>query len=115
MAGDLRLATPDAGLSTADARARLDRDGPNTLPSRPGVPVWRRVLSQLRDPLIVVLLVAVALTVVTGDWTDAAVIVLVIVVNTTVGVAQEVKADRAITALACLMSPSTAQQPTAAT
>jgi len=105
MAGDLRLVTPDAGLSTADARARLDRDGPNTLPSRPGVPVWRRVLSQLRDPLIVVLLVAVALTVVTGDWTDAAVIVLVIVVNTTVGVAQEVKADRAITALAAMTAP----------
>ena len=105
MAGDLRLVTPDAGLSTADARARLDRDGPNTLPSRPGVPLWRRVLSQLRDPLIVVLLVAVALTVVTGDWTDAAVIVLVILVNTTVGVAQEVKADRAITALAAMTAP----------
>jgi Ca2+-transporting ATPase len=105
MSGDLQLATLGAGLSTADARARLERDGPNTLPVRPGLPVWRRVLSQLRDPLIVVLLVAVALTVVTGDWTDAAVIVLVIVVNTTVGVAQEVKADRAITALAAMTAP----------
>src|SRR4051812_29494458 len=105
MAGDLQLARPDAGLSAADARARLERDGPNALPARRGVPVWRRVLSQLRDPLIAVLLVAVALTIVTGDWTDAAVIVLVIVVNTTVGGAQEVKADRAIIALAAMTAP----------
>jgi P-type Ca2+ transporter type 2C len=105
MAGDLLLATPNVGLSTTEARARLGRDGPNSLPAPRPVPAWRRVLTQLRDPLIVVLLVAVALTVVTGDWTDAAVIVLVITVNTTVGVAQEVKADRAITALATMTAP----------
>src|SRR5690606_42079248 len=52
-----------------------------------------------------VLLGAFALTVLTGDLTDAAVIALVVVVNTTVGVVQEVKADRAITALAQLSAP----------
>jgi Ca2+-transporting ATPase len=40
-----------------------------------------------------------------GDFTDAAVIAMVIVVNTTVGVIQEVKADRAVTALASLSAP----------
>ena len=57
------------------------------------------MLLQLRDPLVLVLLAAAVLTVATGDWADAAVIALVVVVNTTVGVVQEVKADRAITAL----------------
>ena len=99
------LATASRGLSTLEAQARLARDGANALPAAPSTPLWRRVLMQLRDPLVLVLLAAAALTVATGDWTDAAVITLVIVVNTTVGVAQEVKADRAITALASLSAP----------
>ncbi|MDP4510033.1 cation-translocating P-type ATPase [Nonomuraea turcica] len=94
-----------SGLSSAEAEARLERDGPNLLPSKPPVPLWRRVAGQLRDPLIIVLLVAAALTAVTGDWTDMAVILLVIVVNTSVGVTQEVRADRAITALSELTAP----------
>ncbi|MFG1965323.1 cation-translocating P-type ATPase [Nonomuraea sp. NPDC049028] len=94
-----------AGLSAAEAAVRLERDGANLLPQKPPVPLWRRVLTQLRDPLIVVLLVAAALTIVTGDWPDTAVILLVVVVNTSVGVAQEVRADRAITALSQLTAP----------
>ncbi|NUW39468.1 cation-translocating P-type ATPase [Nonomuraea rhodomycinica] len=97
---------PVRGLSSAEAAARLDRDGPNRLPQRPPVPLWRRVAGQLRDPLIIVLLVAAALTMVTRDWTDMAVILLVIVVNTAVGVGQEVRADRAISALSRLTAPA---------
>ncbi|MER6583083.1 cation-transporting P-type ATPase [Nonomuraea sp. NPDC001023] len=98
--------TPSSsGLSSAEAAVRLERDGPNLLPRKPPTPLWRRVVTQLRDPLIIVLLIAAALTVATGDWTDAAVIGLVIVVNTAVGVTQEVRADRAITALAELATP----------
>ncbi len=87
------------GLSSAEAAARLARDGANVLPAGPRVRLWRRLVRQGRDPLVLVLLVAAALTIGTGDWADAAVIVLVIMVNTAVGVGQEVKADRAITAL----------------
>jgi len=93
------------GLSSAEAAARLARDGRNVLPAAAGVPLWRRVAVQLRDPLMVVLLAAAGLTIATGDWTDAAVIALVIVVNTAAGVAQEVKADRAIAALSELAAP----------
>ncbi|MEV6160204.1 cation-transporting P-type ATPase [Nonomuraea sp. NPDC052129] len=94
-----------SGLSSVEAAVRLERDGANLLPQQPPVALWRRVLAQLRDPLIVVLLVAAALTIVTGDWTDTAVIMLVVVVNTSVGVAQEIRADRAITALSQLTAP----------
>ncbi|MFI7225807.1 cation-translocating P-type ATPase [Nonomuraea angiospora] len=94
-----------SGLSSAEAAARLQRDGPNTLTQKPPVPLWRRVAAQLRDPLIIVLLVAAVLTIATGDWTDTVVIMLVVVVNTSVGVAQEVRADRAITALSQLTAP----------
>ncbi|WP_405142059.1 cation-transporting P-type ATPase [Sphaerisporangium sp. NBC_01403] len=95
-----------SGLSSAEAAARLEQDGRNLLPQKSPVPLWRRVAAQLRDPLILVLLVAAALTVATGDWTDMAVIMLVIVVNTSVGVVQEVRADRAITALSELTAPT---------
>ncbi|MEU9891045.1 cation-transporting P-type ATPase [Sphaerisporangium sp. NPDC051011] len=95
-----------SGLSSMEAVARRERDGPNLLPRKPPVPLWRRVAAQLRDPLILVLLVAAVLTVATGDWTDMAVIMLVIVVNTSVGVVQEIRADRAITALSELTAPT---------
>jgi P-type Ca2+ transporter type 2C len=68
-------------------------------------PMWRVVASQLRDPLILVLLAAAVLTLATGDLADASVILLVIVVNTTVGVVQEVKAGKAIAALSDLTAP----------
>ena len=98
------LAEP-GGLSSREAAARLERDGANVLPPPRRVPLWRRVAAQLRDPLVVVLLAAAVLTLATGDWTDASVILLVIVVNTSVGVLQEVKADQAIAALSQLTAP----------
>jgi Ca2+-transporting ATPase len=81
------------------------RDGANVLPAPRPTPLWRRVVQQLRDPLILVLLVAAVLTIGTDDWTDTAVILLVIVVNTGVGVFEEVRADRAIAALESLAAP----------
>ena len=90
-------AAPAGGLSSAEAADRLARYGPNELPRARATPWWRLVADQVRDPLILVLVAAV-LTVATGDLADASVIVLVIVVNTTVGVVQEVKAGQAIAA-----------------
>ncbi|HUY49376.1 MAG TPA: cation-transporting P-type ATPase [Streptosporangiaceae bacterium] len=93
------------GLSSAEAAARLAAGGRNVLPAPRRVGLWRRVAAQVRDPLVLVLLAAAVLTIATGDWTDASVIMLVIGVNTSVGVTQEVKADRAITALSQLTAP----------
>ncbi|WP_327091655.1 HAD-IC family P-type ATPase [Nonomuraea sp. NBC_01738] len=95
------------GLSSARAAERLAAGGPNALPQAPPTPLWRRIATQLRDPLILVLLVAAVLTIATGDWADTLVILLVVVVNTTVGVWQEVRADQAITALSQLTAPET--------
>src|SRR6516162_321601 len=97
--------TPDEGLSSAEAAARLARYGPNELPRARRTPLWRMIASQLRDPLVIVLLVAAVLTLATGDWTDAGVILLVIVVNTAAGLTQEVKAGQAIAALSELTAP----------
>ena len=96
---------PDGGLSAAEAAERLARYGPNELPPARRTSVWQRIAGQVRDPLVLVLLVAAALTVATGDWTDAGVILFVVVVNTTAGVTQEVKAGQAIMALSEMTAP----------
>ena len=93
------------GLTSVDARNRLERYGPNRPPSPPRATWPQRLLQQLRDPLIVVLLVAAALTVLTGDHADAVIIAIVIVANTAVGLAQEVKADNALAALQAMTAP----------
>ncbi|GGP36816.1 cation-translocating P-type ATPase [Streptomyces abikoensis] len=93
------------GLTEAEAVCRLARHGPNVIGSVRRTPVWRRVLAQLRDPLILVLLAAMVLTVATGDLVDASIIGIVVVVNSAVGVAQEVRAEKAVAALRVLSAP----------
>ncbi|MFB9367756.1 cation-translocating P-type ATPase [Kitasatospora albolonga] len=94
------------GLTEDQARRRLAEFGPNSVEAAPRTPWWARVAAQLRDPLITVLLAAVALTVAIGDHADATVIALVIVVNTVVGVVQEIRADHAVSALTALSAPT---------
>ncbi|WP_127361202.1 cation-translocating P-type ATPase [Actinacidiphila soli] len=100
-----RLTRP-RGLTDDDAARRLTEYGPNEVGRQRRIPLRSRVAAQLRDPLIMVLLAAVALTVATGDHPDAVVIALVIVVNTTVGVIQEVRADNAVAALSAMTAPT---------
>jgi len=94
------------GLSTAEADRRRVLAGSNEVLAGARVSVAARVGAQLRDPLNIVLLVACVLTVVTGDLTDAVVIIMVIVLNGSVGVAQEIRADHAVAALAQMSAPS---------
>jgi P-type Ca2+ transporter type 2C len=84
---------PTVGLSATEAARRLAADGPNELQPKPPVPLWRKVLAQFRDPLIYLLLVAVAIALLawaaegaTGVPIDALVIAAVIVVNGVIGV-----------------------------
>jgi Ca2+-transporting ATPase len=96
---------PKDGLTDAEASRALASHGPNTIaePSPPGV--IPRVLAQLRDPMILLLLGAAVLTAVLRDLTDLAVILAVITLNTTVGVVQELRAERSLAALRRLAAP----------
>lgn len=93
------------GLTQDEAARRLAGVGRNEVAFRKTRPPYSRVLAQLRDPLMMVLIAAVALTLAIGDHADSVVIGLVIVVNTTVGVAQEIRADNAVAALSALSAP----------
>src|SRR5450759_773439 len=92
-------------LTSAQASHRLQQLGPTTLPQPRLLPLWRRILRAVRDPLVLVLLAAIVLTSLTGDVADTIVIAVVIVVNTTLAVRQEISADQAVSALARLVAP----------
>ncbi|MEU8075284.1 cation-translocating P-type ATPase [Catellatospora citrea] len=94
------------GLTSAEVAARLAADGPNlvTRPQPKRLPA--RIAAQLADPLVSLLLAAGVVTVLLGDWTDTAIILLVVSLNTAIGVTQQVRADQAIAALDSLRAPS---------
>lgn len=100
----MTLTTP-GGLTSVDAAQRRARHGPNTIVAgtRSGVPA--KAGRQLRDPMIMLLLGAAVLTMAQGDMADTAVIVTVVLLNSAVGVVQEVKAERAVTALQSMAAP----------
>ncbi len=100
-------ANMDNGLSAAEAARRLAQNGPNELRGAPPVAVWRRVLAQFQDPLIYLLLAAVAIALVAwlvegreGWPVDAVVIATVVLLNGLIGWVQEAKAQNAVAALA---------------
>lgn len=93
------VASASGGLSSSEASKRLDRDGPNVLSERRGASWVRKLAEQFLQPLVVVLLGAAALSVILGDFVDAAVIVAVVVVNGLIGFFQEHRAEQSIAAL----------------
>jgi Ca2+-transporting ATPase len=95
-----------SGLSTAEAAARIAQDGPNAVAKPRPRRLIARIGAQLTDPLVLLLLAAAIVTVALGDWPDVAIILLVIALNTVIGVVQEVRADRAIAALDDLAAPT---------
>lgn len=104
---------PAVGLSSAEAAGRLERDGPNELRAVPPVPTWRKVLAQFQDPLIYLLLVAVAVSL--GAWLaegavggpiDAIVIAAIVMFNAVLGFVQEARADTAVAALSTMTAAS---------
>jgi len=101
-----RLDSSRSGLSRVEAAERLERFGENRLVAEPPVSDLVLLVRQFRSPLILILLVATAVTVLLQEYADAAVIVAVLVLNTVIGFTQERRADRSVHALMSLASPT---------
>ncbi len=87
------------GLTSAQAEELLRKHGPNALEEKPKTPLWRRVLMQISDPMVLVLLAAALISGLLGEGIDSAIILAVVVANTAIGLVQEQKAQQAIDAL----------------
>src|SRR6266540_3015372 len=101
------------GLSRSEARARLARDGPNALEAEPPIPAWRRFLAQFQDTLVILLLIATAISI--GLWVyerdtalpyEGLVILTIVLLNGVLGYVQEERSERAVAALRALAAAS---------
>ncbi len=97
--------TTTDGLDQAEASRRLETQGYNRLPSNSGRSGWKRLLDQLNNVLIYVLLLSAVIAAVMNHWVDAAVILAVVVVNAWIGFIQEGKAEKALEAIQNLLDP----------
>ncbi|MBW8270761.1 magnesium-translocating P-type ATPase [Caldovatus aquaticus] len=94
-----RLGTSPAGLSAEEAARRLARHGRNAVAESPRRHLALKVLRRLAEPLVAILLIAAALTGLTGDWPGFAIIVAVVAGSVALDVAQEHRAEAAAAAL----------------
>ena len=101
------LKTSKDGLTSEEAGKRLEQNGKNKLAEAKKDSLLKRFFDQMKDPMIIILLVAAAVSAVTdiiekGHMvvpTDSLIILFVVIVNAVLGVVQESKAEKAIEAL----------------
>ena len=103
------------GLHDDEARSRLARDGPNELTAETPTPGWRRFLAQFQDALVILLLIATAIS--TALWAiereaplpyEAIAIFAVVLLNATMGYVQESRAEAAVAALRAMSAAEAA-------
>lgn len=97
--------TSQNGLSKEQAAQLLAKNGPNILKEKEPPTTIQRFFSQLRDPMIYILMAAVAISLFLKEYSDAAIILCVILLNAVIGVVQEGKAQKALDALKKMSSP----------
>ncbi|MGI9544372.1 MAG: cation-translocating P-type ATPase [Cyclobacteriaceae bacterium] len=100
-----RTDSTETGLSATEAEARLVVSGLNELQVKKKKPVWKLLLGQFSDFMIIVLMVAAVISGVIGDFTDAIVILVILILNAIIGFVQEYRAEKAMEALQKLAAP----------
>lgn len=93
------------GLSSTEALRRLEKYGKNKLETKKKKTLFKQFLSQLKDVMIYILIIAAIISAFLGEISDALIILLVIIINAVIGVVQESKAEKALDALKELSTP----------
>ncbi|OIO55741.1 ATPase [Candidatus Peregrinibacteria bacterium CG1_02_54_53] len=100
------LHTPaQSGLNETEAQRRLKEYGPNALKKVDGISPWRILFEQVKNVLIVILIIAIALSAALGHEIEAVTIGIIVVFAVVLGFVQEFKAERAIEALRKMAAP----------
>jgi Ca2+-transporting ATPase len=101
-----QLATPpESGLTSEEAFRRLSSYGPNQLTEAPGVSFWQMLIDQFNNFVVILLIVAAVISALLGDIEEAAAILAIVILNATLGVIQERRAEQALAALKKLSAP----------
>jgi P-type Mg2+ transporter len=95
----LRLGSAATGLTSAEARSRLQLFGPNDAAAAKVAPLWRQFLSRFRNPLVLILLFASGLSAATGDIASFVIVTIIVTLSITLDFIQEVRAQNAVDAL----------------
>ncbi len=98
---------PSVGLSEQQVAARLEKYGKNKITGSKKKSLVAMFFAQMQDALIYVLLAATVITFIIGEYTDSIIIIVVVLINAIIGVAQEYKAEQAIEALQKMSNPQT--------
>jgi Ca2+-transporting ATPase len=101
-----RLNSTPRGLSAAEAARRLDEFGPNELQAAGRVSPWAILLEQFKNVLIIILLLATALSAFLGHGVEAIAITVIVLFAVVLGFVQEYRAERAIEALREMAAPT---------
>lgn len=94
------------GLSKEEAAKRLEKYGYNELKEKEKESIWVKVAKQLKDFLVITLIIAALVSGLVGEISDAIVIIAIVVVNAILGVVQEGKAEKAMEALKRMSAPN---------
>lgn len=100
------LTSGPEGLSQEEAAKRLAEYGPNELQAAKKISPWIIFLGQFKDLLIIILLAAVVLSAILGEWVDALVIFIIIVFAAGLGFIQEYRAEKSLEALKKMAAPT---------
>ncbi|MBB5171970.1 cation-transporting P-type ATPase [Texcoconibacillus texcoconensis] len=92
------------GLTKEEAEGRLEKYGTNELPEGEKEPKWKKFIRHFHDVLIYILLIAAMITIFLGHYLDTTIILLVVIINATIGYIQESKAEKALDGIKKLLS-----------
>lgn len=95
------------GLNSEQVKQLQEKYGPNSLAAKKKNSMLQRFIAQFKDFMIIVLIIAALLSgFVAQEWTDAAIIMVVVILNAVLGVFQETRSEEAINALKKMATPN---------
>jgi Ca2+-transporting ATPase len=89
-----KLETSKEGLSREKSRERLKKYGKNELKGKSGIPKWLLFLSQFRDVMVILLIIAGVISFFIGNYRDGTVMFVIVIINAIIGFIQEYKAGK---------------------
>ncbi|MGL5123995.1 MAG: cation-translocating P-type ATPase [Fusobacteriaceae bacterium] len=94
------------GIKEKDLLHAIDKYGLNELKEKEKIPTWKLFLDSFRDSLVIILLIAAGIQIVSGHFIDSFIILVVLILNSILGVVQRIKADNSLSALKKLSDPN---------